>query len=80
MGSGLWSFLRDANNREVLAWFGAGVVVVASGIWAVLRYFVSRNKAKDRVPGSTVTAVGGAIATGRDIRESKINIRDRPKH
>jgi hypothetical protein len=77
--SRLWTFLQDANNRLILAWVGAGLVASASGAWAVIKHLTSRSRAEDNVSQPTVTAVDGAIAAGRDIRDSKIEMRDRPK-
>ena len=35
---GLWGFLRDKSNQQVLGWLGGGLVVVATGLWAAFVY------------------------------------------
>lgn len=39
---GLWAWLTVKSNRTVLAWIGAGLVVVAGGVWKVYLYFEDR--------------------------------------
>ncbi len=33
------ALLSDPQNREVLQWLGGGLVVVAGGAWAVMKFF-----------------------------------------
>jgi hypothetical protein len=40
------SLFRDC--RDTLKWVGGGIVVVASGIWAVVRFFAERKKADEK--------------------------------
>jgi hypothetical protein len=37
----IWSFLRDANNQQVLSWLGGGAVVFVGGAWAFFKFFLS---------------------------------------
>ncbi|APG09934.1 hypothetical protein BKD09_16540 [Bradyrhizobium japonicum] len=56
----LWAFVVD--NRETLTWLGGGVAAVAGGIWAVVKHYFPKDKAKKSTPaGSTIN-----IASGRD--------------
>ncbi len=73
MGS-VWAFLEDEGNRTVLGWVGGGGVVVVGGLWAAFKFFLSKRELK--VPSSpTVSARGGGVAAGGDIRNSKIDTR-----
>jgi TIR domain len=36
---GLWGFLREKRNQQVLGWLGGGLVVAAIGLWAAFVYF-----------------------------------------
>lgn len=81
-----WAFLQDPNNRAVIAWFGGGIVVVAGGIWAVVKFFSSRDKPKEtkkkpktQQQASSVSATHGGVAAGRDIRDASIDTGGRPK-
>jgi hypothetical protein len=38
VGSPLWGLLSERSNREVLAWIGGGMVVVAAGLWTTFVY------------------------------------------
>ncbi len=67
----VWAFLKEPANREALGWVGAGIVAVAGGLWAVVRFYSKKDKA-----GSTpsVRADGKSVAIGRDNTNSPINI------
>jgi hypothetical protein len=66
----IWTFLRDEDNRNVLGWIGAGLVVVLGG---VIRHFMKRSS--NRAKG--VKASHGGVAAGRDIRDSQVTTRER---
>jgi hypothetical protein len=66
-----WTFLKDPANREVLGWLGAGVVVVAGGLWTVVRFY-SRKDAGGSTP--SIRAHGKSVVIGRDNTNSPINI------
>jgi hypothetical protein len=72
----LWRFLRDKRNQQVLGWLGGGLVVAATGLWAVFVYFFSPQKFPEATsseptpPG--VQATCGGIAVGRDVTGSTI--------
>jgi hypothetical protein len=63
----VWSFLLDENNRTLLAWIGSGVVVIAGGVWAIVKFVLSK-KSGDSASSPTVSASHGGVAAGRDIR------------
>jgi tetratricopeptide (TPR) repeat protein len=50
MLSAIWDFLRDDTNRTILSWLGGGVVVVAGGVWAVLKYLIPKKEEKPATP------------------------------
>jgi hypothetical protein len=64
MLSSTLNFLKD--NQAVLSWIGGGIVAVATGIWAVVKFIA---KSGDQKPSKqpSVNADHGSIAAGRDI-------------
>jgi hypothetical protein len=73
MLSSIWDFLKDADNRALLGWIGGGIVVVGTGIWAVVK-FMAKKPSK---PG--VHADRGSMAAGRDISIDAGDRSKRPK-
>jgi hypothetical protein len=63
---GLWSFLRDKRNQQVLGWLGGGLVVVATGAWAAFVYFFPVEKPRSpptvQATPPTVQAECGGVA------------------
>jgi hypothetical protein len=72
MLSGLWDFLADPTNRTVIGWIGGGIVVVVGGIWAIVKFLLTR-KHEESASTTSVTATHGGVSAGRDIRNSKID-------
>ena len=74
--SGLWGFLRDKRNQQVLSWLGGGLVVVATGLWLAFVYFSSAPKspeAKSPEPTpASVQANCGSIAIGGNVTSATI--------
>jgi hypothetical protein len=73
---GLWRFLRDKHNQQVLSWLGGGFVVAAMGLWAAFVYFfpapkLAEAKSPEPTPPSVQANCGG-IAIGRDVTGSTI--------
>ena len=64
----IWAFLTDLPNRAVLSWIGGGIVVVAGGIWAVLKFFAKKPARP------TIQSDQGSVAIGGNNRNSPINI------
>src|SRR5262245_35115682 len=67
-----WRFLRDKRNQQVL---GGGLVVAATGLWAVFVYFFPPGTPEATSPEPTppsVQANCGGIAIGRDVTGSAI--------
>lgn len=70
----IWTFLHNADNRAILGWLGSGVAVLAGAVWAIWKFAYSKRcETGPSIP--TVQATGGGVAAGRDIRESKVEIR-----
>ena len=67
-----WAFLKDPTNQAVLTWIGGGIVVIAGGIWAVVKFFAEKEDGGDRKP--SVKAEEGSVAIGGDNKDSPINI------
>jgi hypothetical protein len=73
---GLWGFLREKRNQQILGWLGGGLVVVATGLWAAFVYLFPPGKSPEATfPEPTppsVQAKCGGIAIGRDVTGSTI--------
>jgi hypothetical protein len=60
--AGFWRWLRNAGNRTVLGWLGAGLVVLAGGLWIMFTHFTA-NPPKP----PSISADRGSFATGGDV-------------
>jgi hypothetical protein len=73
---GLWGFLRNNRNHQVLGWLGGGLVVAVTGLWVVFVYFFPAPKSPDAKTSEptppSVEANCGGIAIGRDVSGSTI--------
>jgi hypothetical protein len=67
----LWRFIERKRNREILGWAGGGLVVVASGIWAVTVHLFPPPKPKDVRP-TQIEALCGGVAVGGSVSGSTI--------
>jgi TIR domain len=65
----LWAFLGQRKNREILAWIGGGVVVVAAGLWAIFVYVFPPNKDASAM---NAQANCGGVAIGGNVSGSTI--------
>ena len=72
MGSRVLAFLRDEGNRALLGWIGGGLVVLASGLWAVFVYFHPAPEAKPGPPQKQIEADCGSVAIGGDVSGATI--------
>jgi TIR domain len=63
-------FLRERSNREVLAWIGGGLVVLAAGLWTGFVY-IFPPKHEDGAP-SGAQANCGAVAIGGNVSGTTI--------
>ena len=54
MRSRVLAFLRDESNRALLGWIGGGLVVLATGLWAVFTFYIDLSKPS---PPPTATIV-----------------------
>ena len=66
----LWRFLGKKRNREVLGWIGAGLIVLASGIWAVTVYLFPARNAESK--STEVEARCGSVAVGGSVSGSNV--------
>jgi hypothetical protein len=70
-----WDFLRDSDNRTVIAWLGSGIVTVIVGIRAAVKFFSERKKDGDKADGTTtVMQSWQGAASGRDTNIGVQNI------
>jgi hypothetical protein len=68
--------LHDEATRTIIAWAGGVLVTVVGGIWTLFKFMKSeRKKREDQSP--SVHASQAAVAAGRDIRDSKIEVHTR---
>jgi hypothetical protein len=67
----LWRFLGAKRNREVLGWIGAGLVVLASGAWAVTVYLFPARDVREKKPNEVVARCGG-VAVGGSVTASTV--------
>ncbi|MCS3761015.1 hypothetical protein GGE21_002725 [Bradyrhizobium centrosematis] len=69
--SSLWEFIRQKRNREVLGWLGGGLVVLTTGLWAAIVYFMPPQKRSEPGPASVQANCGG-VAVGGNISGATI--------
>jgi hypothetical protein len=60
------AFLRDESNRALLGWIGGGLVVLATGLWAVFTFYVDHSKLPPPPATTIVEQKGTGIASSRD--------------
>jgi hypothetical protein len=60
----LWSLIKKKSNREIISWFGGGIVVIVGSIWTIF-IFVQGNDKKQK-PQISITQSSPGIAAGRD--------------
>ena len=53
------AYLKDPANRAILAWLGGGLVIVATGFWVVIKFFLRRE-----LRPLAITVDHGGIAVG----------------
>jgi hypothetical protein len=65
------SFVKDANNRALIAWICGGISVLVGAGWAVLKFAWSRDSAKP-LENRIVRGDHGAIVAGDGIEKNNI--------
>jgi hypothetical protein len=65
-----WTFLKDPGNKDLLTWIGGGIVVIAGGAWAAVKFFATKPSEGGATP--KVSADRGGFAAGRDISNVRI--------
>jgi hypothetical protein len=63
--STLWRFLKQKSNREILGWIGGGVVVLATGLWAALIYFLPAQTREPHAAAAQATC--GSVAVSGNV-------------
>lgn len=68
----MWDWLKDPENRNVLAWLGSGLVVLAGGLWAVFTYLhpAESGSSSPSVQVEQGVGAGGDIEVGGDLNVS----------
>jgi hypothetical protein len=68
----MWDWLKDPENRNVLAWLGSGLVVLAGGLWAVLVHLhpAESGGSAPSVQVEQGVGAGGDISVGGDLNVS----------
>jgi hypothetical protein len=76
----MWHWLKDPDNRSILAWLGSGLVVVAGGLWAVLLYLypAESGSSSPSVQVEQGVGAGGDISVGGDLNVSGSGRSDKP--
>ena len=74
--SDLWKFLADDNNRDILEFLGAGLVVAIGGAWMAYVHF---SQEKGASPTKVTARDGGATAGGNINVGGDLNIGLTPK-
>ncbi len=81
--SPLWDVLKDPNNQRVIEWLGSGIVVIAGGIWVVVKFFAERKnidlvrslleqgRVGPQAPGSQQAVAKAVEATAKDAKAGK---------
>ena len=64
-----WSFLSAPKNQKTISWIAGGLIVLASGAWAVFTYVWPHEESP-----KIVCAQPGGIAGGRDANGNTISI------
>ncbi|MEZ5906525.1 MAG: hypothetical protein R3C69_15995 [Geminicoccaceae bacterium] len=63
-----WAFLSDQANQRTLGWIGGEPVVLAGGLWAVIKFFMKPATSQKAPPERiSVSADRGGVAGGRDV-------------
>ena len=66
MLSWLWDFIKNPDNRTVIAWLCGGLAIAATGIWKVIAFVADRKKDGEKKSGTTITQSGQGAASGHD--------------
>jgi len=69
--SGLWAFLGVKKNRDLIAWWGGGVVIVIAGLWTAFVYFHPPKSDGGEGKGG-VSASQGGVSVGGSVTNSTI--------
>lgn len=69
MSSGLsWllDVFKDSGGHWNWPWIGTVIAAVATGIWAVVKFFADGKKSDEKKGGDTTVSVGQGFGTVRD--------------
>lgn len=69
----LWRFLMKPKNQATLSWIGGGLVVLATGIWAVVVFLLPPSSAP-KPNGPTNVSAHQGVAGGGDVSGNTVTI------
>lgn len=72
---GLWAWLGEPRNQQILKFTGGAIAALAVALWTVFTFFYSVQPPKapsEETP--TVSADDGSIAVGGDVKGSTITV------
>ncbi len=68
----IWSFLSKKRNRDILAWVGGGIVVVAGGLWTATTFFFDKPAPTPAKIDCTIQENQGAAACGNQTFQGPV--------
>lgn len=65
-------FISSPENRSILSWLGGGLVVIAGGVWVVIKYFIERRNKTEKINNNTEPPIK-TIDMSQNINNSVTN-------
>lgn len=70
----VWTFLSKKRNREILAWLGGGIVVVAGGLWTATTFFFDKHASTPPKIDCTIQENQGLAACGNQTINGPVTL------